>query len=297
MSEPRFGPIRLLPGPRRGAYPFCHSVFLEGAGVLIDPASDRETLARLRRDGRVRAIWLTHWHEDHWLHLDLFDDLPLWISRPDAPPLADLERFLDAYGIPQQRLDMRDSFRELLETQFSFRARRPAGFLEPGQVLRLDSVTVEVLHTPGHTPGHLAFFFREPEVLFLGDYDLTPFGPWYGDLHSSLEETAASVEKLRRLPARVWLSSHGAGLFEQDPGDLWESYLDTIRVREEKLLDRLTQGPCSMEEIVDAWIVYGKPREPRLFFEFGERAILAKHLDRLQEKGRVVCEDERYRLL
>jgi len=297
MKNRHFGPISLIPGERRGAYPFCHSVFIEGAGVLIDPSSDREELVRLRQDRRVKAVWLTHWHEDHWLHLDLFQDLPLWMSRPDSLPMADIELFLDWYGIPPERPDMRDDFRELLRKQFSFRARRPARFLEPGESVRLESVEVEVVHTPGHTPGHLAFFFREPEVLFLGDYDLTRFGPWYGDLHSSLEETLASVGKLRRLPARVWLSSHGPGVFEQEPGELWDSYLGAIQTREEKLLSLLAAGPRRMEEIVEAWIVYGKAREPRLFFEFGERAILSKHLKKLQEQGRVVCEGGCYHAL
>jgi len=43
-----------------------------------------------------------------------------------------------------------------------------------------------------------------------------------------------------------------------------------------------------MDEIVGAWIVYGRPREPEAFFEFGERAIMKKHLERLKKNGRVV---------
>jgi hypothetical protein len=49
-----------------------------------------------------------------------------------------------------------------------------------------------------------------------------------------------------------------------------------------------------MDEIVDAWIVYGKPREPKAFFEFGERALMKKHLERLIRLGIVLHEDERY---
>jgi len=66
--------------------------------VLIDPSSDRKRLTHIRDVHGVREIWLSHWHEDHFMHLVLFDDLPLCISEPDAPPLADLDLLLDWYG-------------------------------------------------------------------------------------------------------------------------------------------------------------------------------------------------------
>jgi|GEM_PF-1887760 len=44
------------------------------------------------------------------MHLDLFEDVPLWISRPDAPQLSDIELFLDGYGI--EREDYRRSWRK-----------------------------------------------------------------------------------------------------------------------------------------------------------------------------------------
>jgi len=54
-QEESVGPIRLLPGPNRGKYPHCHSVYVEGAKILIDPASDRERLKRLREIGRAHV--------------------------------------------------------------------------------------------------------------------------------------------------------------------------------------------------------------------------------------------------
>lgn len=294
MTERRFGPIRWIPGENRGKYPYCHSLFLEEAGVLIDPASDRETLRGLREQGAVKAVWLTHWHEDHLMHLDLFEDVPLCMAAADAEPLSDIERFLDWYGMEPDAGQTRDTFRQMLLDQFHFRPRRPDRLLRDGEIVEAGPVTVEVIGTPGHTPGHLAFRFREPQILFLGDYDLTAFGPWYGDLYSSLEATAASVARLREIPARTWLASHGPGVFQAPPGDLWDRYLDVIRQRERKLL-RLLDAPRTRTEIVEAWIVYGKRREPYAFFAFAEWAILGKHLERLIASGEVCREGETYR--
>jgi glyoxylase-like metal-dependent hydrolase (beta-lactamase superfamily II) len=292
MEERRFGPVWFIPGENGGKYPHCHSLYIQGAGVLIDPASDRARLERLREESGVRAVWLTHWHEDHFMHLDLFDDLPLWMAGEDAPPLADLECFLDWYAMTDE--GYRRHWRDVVAGQFHFRPRKPAGLLRGGDRVGLDGVTVEVIHTPGHTPGHLSLFFEEPQLLFLGDYDLTRFGPWYGDLYSSIPEVISSVGLLRKRNAKVWIASHETGVFEDEPGGLWDEYLQVIRSREEKLLDFL-QMPRSLGEIAEAWIVYGRPREPRGFFEFGERAIMGKHVQDLMARGLVGQEGERFR--
>ena len=152
---------------------------------------------------------------------------------------------------------------------------------------------MEVIAAPGHTPGNLAFYFKEPGVLFLGDYDLTPFGPWYGDVDSSIEETMESIDRLRRIPAKVWIPGHGQSIFEENPGPLWDAYVNVILQREEKLLDLLSR-PRDRQEIIEAWIVYGKPKEPRYFFDFAEWAIMGKHLERLIRQGRVAHDEGKY---
>jgi glyoxylase-like metal-dependent hydrolase (beta-lactamase superfamily II) len=291
MLEQTFGPIRFLPGDNRGKYPFCHSVYIEGDRILIDPASSRERLIRLREESGVKAVWLSHWHEDHFMHLDLFDDLPLYIAEADAAPLSDMALFLDAYGVTGEK--DRKTWSAIMTSEFHFKARTPAGFLKGGETRRLASVTVDMIAAPGHTPGHLCFRFREPEVLFLGDYDLTPFGPWYGDRFSSIAETIESVRKLAKIPARIWLTCHETGVFVKPPGRLWENYLNVIQTRENKLLT-LLKRPRTLAEIVGAWIVYRKPREPLAFFAFAERALMQKHLDTLMGRGLVGKKDNTY---
>lgn len=291
MEERHFGPIWFIPGETGGRYPFCHSVYIDGPGILIDPASDRNRLKQLRDDPGVKQIWLSHWHEDHIMHLDLFEDLPIFMGEPDARSISDVESFLDAYGMDNE--EDREHWRLILKRDFNFRPRRTSGYLKEGEMHHLDGITVEVMETAGHTPGHLSFFFREPEVLFMGDYDLSKFGPWYGDRESSIEQSLASITRLREHPARVWLTGHETGMFEQDPGRAWDRYLEVISKREEKLCAFLEQ-PRTLEEIVGAWIVYGRPREPKAFFEFGERAIMKKHLQRLLDSGRICTAEDRY---
>ena len=159
--------------------------------------------------------------------------------------------------------------------------------------MHLGAVTAEVIGTPGHTSGHLSFLFKEPQILFLADYDLTEFGPWYGDVASSVEETIASVKRLRDIPAKVWLTSHETGVFEEEPGKIWDEYLGVIYKRETKLMNLLKE-PRTLDDIVGAWIIYGRPREPKAFYEFGERSMMKKHLKKLMDQHVVATDGERY---
>jgi glyoxylase-like metal-dependent hydrolase (beta-lactamase superfamily II) len=290
MNEKHFGQVWFIPGKNGGKYPYCHSIYIEGAGVLIDPASDRERLEKLRESPGVKTVWLSHAHEDHFTHLDLFDDLPLCISGLDAPPLSDVEVLMDYYGI---EAETRNYWRPFFINQFNFRPRKPTHLLIGGQTVKLGSLTVELISSPGHTPGHLSFFFREPKILFLGDYDLARFGPWYGDVQSSIEETIKSVGRLRNIPSEIWLTSHETGIFEEEPGKIWNQYLAVITKREERLMS-LLERPQTLDDIVEARIIYGKPREPKVFFDFGERAHMKKHLEKLMNEGVVVKEGEKY---
>ncbi len=208
--------------------------------------------------------------------------------------ISSMDVFCDWYGLDRPGAeDIRAYWMALLKEQFHFTPRKPDRLLVDGESINLGNVTVDVIHAPGHTPGHTCFHFREPEVLFLGDYDLTPFGPWYGDVTSSIEQTISSVEKLRQIPAKVWLTCHETGVFDQQPGTIWDDYLEVIQTRERKLLDFLSE-PRTVEDIIHQWIVYLKPREPKEFFEQGERAIMGKHLESLVARGEVYARDGHY---
>jgi len=293
-NEKQFGPIRLIPGANRGRYPHSNSVYIEGAGVLIDAGADEARYRALIAGPGVKEVWLSHWHEDHFTHLHLFDDLPLAQMENEAAPLTGIETFLDWYGVSKE--EHRDHWRRSLASDFHFKPRRATRYFTPGEVIDLGVCTAEVIHAPGHTPGSTVFFFREPAVCFLGDYDLTRFGPWYGDRDGSIEGTIATLNGLRQLPAKVWLTGHEDGCFEGDVTAAFDAYLAVIDEREAKLLEFLSQ-PRSMDEIVAACIVYRKPREPKSVYEWGEGAIMGKHLERLMKNGAVVLEGGRYRRL
>jgi glyoxylase-like metal-dependent hydrolase (beta-lactamase superfamily II) len=290
--EKTFGALTFIPGDNAGNYPHCHSLYIDAdVKLLIDPASNREKLAQIRETSGVDAVFLSHWHEDHFMHLDLFEEKDLWISRLDSEPLQSIERFMDAYGMNDEE---RPPWTKTMYEQFNFKPRVANRLIGNTEVLDLGGIEAEVIHTPGHTPGHYSLYFREQKILFLGDYDLTSFGPWYGDVHSDIDALLASVDKLASIDARLWITSHGKGMHENVARDQWDSYVSVIEKRDQRLLEMLKE-PRTMPEIVEARIVYSRKREPKEFFDFGERAIMGKHLERLIRSGLVTAENGTYR--
>jgi glyoxylase-like metal-dependent hydrolase (beta-lactamase superfamily II) len=288
-----FGRIRFICGDNGGKYPFSHSVYLEGktSRVIIDPSCGLQKLSNLKNNDGVDQVWLSHWHEDHIRYLNLFDDCVLRISERDFPPLTDINIFMDWYGINEDSL--RQVWKYVMLENFNYRSKTDALYIKDDEIIDLGSLAIQVIATPGHTPGHLSFFFPEEEILFLGDYDLTSFGPWYGDVYSSIEQTIQSIRKLKSIPARRWITSHNTGVFEKNPGKLWDDYENVIYQREEKILNFLSE-PKTLEQISSAWLIYGKPREPKEFFEFNERALIRKHIEYLEQMGTITLDKNQF---
>ena len=293
MKDRQLGRVRFISGENKGRYPFSHSLYITGekARIVIDPACSLDKLTSLRDNEGVDAVWLSHWHEDHIRYLNLFASCPLWISKRDFPPLTDIDIMMDWYGLESNK--QRAYWEKTMREEFNFQPRRQAHFIEDNKNIDLGSLTVQVIATPGHTPGHLSFFFPEEEILFLGDYDLTTFGPWYGDAQSSIEDTITSIHKLQAIPACRWITSHNTGLFEENPGQLWADYENIIFQRNEKVLAFLRK-PRTMEMIASAWLMYGKLREPKELFEFNERVLVGKHLEYLRQRGEIMLDGNRY---
>lgn len=291
MEDRQFGRIRFICGENGGRYPFNHSLYIKGddTRVIIDPASDPQKLKLLRKKEGVDQVWLSHWHEDHIHYLHLFPGCPAWISERDFPPLTDIEIFLDWYGLKET--GQRGYWKTIMLEMFNYQPLQTARFIEDDEKIDLGGIQAQVIATPGHTPGHLSFFFPEEETLFLGDYDLTPFGPWYGDVASGIEDTIKSIKRLKAIPAKRWITGHETGLFEENPAGFWQRYENVIYEREGRVLEFLSR-PRSLKEIAAAWLIYGKPREPREFFEYNELALVKKHLDYLEKQGRLLCDKD-----
>ena len=278
---------------RGGRYPFCHSVLIDDrARVVMDASSDRDKLQQFRDQGPVDYLITSHAHEDHLIFNYLFPQSKFCVHPFDAPHFENIESLIDSYGDITK--EDREKWRTFLQNDCHYMARRADLLLNDGMVMDLGEVKMEVIHTPGHTRGHCAFYFINERMMYTADLDLTKAGPYYGDRASDIDETIRSLERLKTFEVKTYLTAHGKGILEGDPGHI-DRYLEVIFQREEKLIDLLNKGPKTLEQVVQEGIIYGNksPIGP-WDLTLSERAMIMKHLSRLVGMNRVKQEGDFY---
>lgn len=144
----------------------------------------------------------------------------------------------------------------------------------------------QLLHTPGHAPGHLCLHHAATEVLIVGDM-LASVGtilvpPDDGDMGEYLRQ----LERLSRLAPRWALPAHGEPI--DAPVALFQHYIAHRLAREAKVVAAL---PGTLDELLPR--AYDDAPSHALPFA---RLSLRAHLDKLVREGRAQLEGERYLL-
>jgi glyoxylase-like metal-dependent hydrolase (beta-lactamase superfamily II) len=289
------GKVRFIRG---GKYPQSNSVLIDDdIRTIIDPACDEEKLEFIHRARPVEVVINSHGHEDHILHNSLFPEAKLWVPKFDADVFKDMDTFMHQF-FPADEMDEKTAaaWVQFLTEVVKFQPTEPDRLLEDEEIIEFGQTRVQVLHTPGHTAGHLSFHFLDERVIFLADLDLVKFGPYYGDNSSSIDHTIASLQRLAKIDVDVYLVSHGKqGVLDGDPVHI-QRYMDIIFQREEKLLAFLDSGPKTLQEIIDYGIIYGghKLTGGAWDLSMSEKSMMRKHLERLERLGKVRKENSRY---
>jgi glyoxylase-like metal-dependent hydrolase (beta-lactamase superfamily II) len=278
-----FGAVTVLTGTKNGKYPDGNSLLVRGrdATLLIDPSLS--VAARPDDFGQVDLVVQSHVHEDHVAGLFRFPRVPVHAHREDVAGLHSLAGLMAIYG----GYATTEGFEQWVTAQFNYSPRPDAQPYDDGARFELGGVTVRAIHLPGHTRGHCALLVEPDGMLFLGDIDLSSFGPYYGDAWSNLGDFERSLARVRDIAARVWVTFHHVGVIEDRAAFLARLDRFTARIaeREQALLAYLAE-PRTLAELVAHRFLY--PRDAQLTWADGvERRTIEQHLERLTAGGRV----------
>ena len=148
-----------------------------------------------RRGWDVVGLWLTHGHfdhtADHAVVTGRFPGAKVLIHPLDEPKLIQ----------PKSRF---------FPLPFTIPPRHADGFVEDGQALKLGTLDVRVIHTPGHSPGHVMYHFPNEGVLVGGDLIIMGAVGRTDLPDSNPADLMASIRKVMQLPpATRLLPGHG----------------------------------------------------------------------------------------
>jgi glyoxylase-like metal-dependent hydrolase (beta-lactamase superfamily II) len=254
-----------------------------GRVAIVDPGPlDEAHIAALLdavRGETVTHIFVTHTHHDH------SPATPRIKTATGATVLAEgphrAARPLNVGEAPRAEASNDTAF-------------RPDRALADGEVVSGAGWTIEAVATPGHTANHMAFAFKEADLLFSGDHVMAWSTPVVAPPDGAMSDYMASLEKLARRSEPVYLPGHGGAV--RDAPRFVAHYIHHRQAREASILHRLAKGEADIPTLVRA-IYIGL--DPRLVKAAG-LSVLA-HLEDLVTRGLVVTEGEpsiagRYRL-
>lgn len=258
--------VQMLPLKTAGLPPSTHTnAYLLGntRRYLIDPGpADSDEQQRLfdvlKASPPLTAIILTHHHPDHIGAAAVVSEqlrLPIWAHARTAEHLRGhvvVERNLNT----GERIELGSC---------------------PGEPER--PWFLEVLHTPGHASGHLAFYEPFYRLLFAGDMISTLSSMVIYPPDGNLTEYLQSLRRLRALPTRLLLPSHGN--VSARPVELIDAAIEHRGKREAQLLLTLAEGPADLDEMTER-MYRGTPEN---LIRFAKAQVLAGLL-KLQAEGR-----------
>jgi glyoxylase-like metal-dependent hydrolase (beta-lactamase superfamily II) len=271
----------VVPGVRRlladnpSPFTFKGTVsYIVGRGrvAIVDPGPlDEAHIAALLdavRGETVTHIFVTHTHHDH------SPAVPRIKAATGATVLA------EGPHRPARPLNVGEAPRAEASNDTDF---RPDRALADGEVVSGAGWTIEAVATPGHTANHMAFAFKEADLLFSGDHVMAWSTPVVAPPDGAMSDYMASLEKLARRSEPVYLPGHGGAV--RDAPRFVQQYISHRRGREAAILHRLGKGEADIPTLVRA-IYIGL--DPRLVPAAG-RSVLA-HLEDLAARGQVATE-------
>jgi hydroxyacylglutathione hydrolase len=267
---------QVVPGVRRvmannpGPFTFKGTIsYIIGTGkvAIVDPGPDDpahiSALLDAVRDETVTHIFVTHTHRDHSPAVPAIKAATGAVVYAEGPHRAARPLHIGEHNPLDASAD---------------RAFKPDVALTDGETVSGGGWTIEAVATPGHTANHMAYAFKEKNLLFAGDHVMAWATSIVAPPDGAMSDYMASLEKLSKRGETLYLPGHGPAI--EDAPRFVNYYILHRKAREAAILYRLAKGETDISTIVRA-IYIGI--DPRLTGAAG-LSVLA-HLEDLVARG------------
>jgi len=245
--------LYLVRGETNALFPHCHTyLFDEDVLIAFDPQCGinalQEALQELGSDiSNINYIFNTHFHFDHSGSNNVIKQksgAEIYIHEIDSVAIAHLEEYVKRYGMTMTDESLESEWKKFLKN-FGFKEVQPDHTFQDGDIL---PGGFEVIHTPGHAPGHSCFYKSESKILISGDIDLKSI--WFGNLSSSVADYLNSIEKLKKFDIELMLPSHSEPI-SNNISQMLELYQQHLINRAEKIYNLIPEGPHTLGELAE----------------------------------------------
>lgn len=280
-----FGRVRVYFGTRNGKYPDGNQVIVQGS----DTRAAFDTPLVANRIGAplesAAIVVLGHVHEDHIAGLHRLPHAQVFAHERDVDAARSWPGLATSYGLSPSAVD---AMHRMIRREFHYVPRPDAIAYRDGETWELGGVRIRAVHMPGHTAGHCVLVVEPEGVAFIGDIDLSGFGPYYGDASSDLGAFRRTLARLPGIDAKVWITSHHRGAYTERAAFLGalQSFAAKIGERSERLIGMLRERPRTLEELAQARLLYPEDYDAAWVLD-AERRTISQHLDELESHGRV----------
>ena len=285
-----FGRIRVFFGEKNGKYPDGNQVVVRGS----DTRAAFDTPLVANRIGEqlesAELVVLGHVHEDHMAGLHRLPHAKVYAHERDVGAARSWNGLAAHYGLSTPVVG---AMLEKIRREFHYAPRPDALAYGDGETWELGRTRVRAVHMPGHSAGHCVLVVEPEGLAFIGDIDLSGFGPYYGDASSDLGAFRRTLERLPGLEAKVWVTSHHRGVYTDRAAflDALRAYAARIDERGERLLQMLREQPRTLDGLVQARLLYPEDYD-EVWIPDAERRTISQHLDELGAQSLVARDGE-----
>ena len=275
-------------------YPHCNCLLIkDDVNCLLDNSPGKADLDYLCRQP-IDLIINSHGHIDHYLYNERFPQSRIYMHQEDQAMAQSADKYLETFGL--KTLTQNPVLQQLYLKGVKYRTTKIDESISEGQMFDFGSTKMQVLHLPGHSPGHCGFLFPDQGFIFSADIDFSNFGPWYANLNSSIFDYIQSMNRVMTMKPDFIISGHGEVMIKDDWQQKLVQYRDIIFARQARITELLYRGHHSLEDLARQCPIYIKfPQPMEVFFIYEEVMILA-HLRDMEEQGLLVREDQYFYL-